>query len=204
MHGDMRALETANRIRRSDIWFFLNGKLVGYVSLTGCVSNYVQASSSRVFSDFSMVLATITASLANFLKLQESDVSLVDIMGEGDEQNNLEDDKIAAAESGDEMSGISTPSTTSDKRIHLPIASSRSQHNKKLPESWDDEDLGDSSSKSEDEEMWRGSSESGDEDDKDDGHKRSVEELEQGFRNIYKAFSKLQLEFNTKFKAIFA
>lgn len=31
MHGDMRALETANRIRRSDIWFFLNGKLIDYV-----------------------------------------------------------------------------------------------------------------------------------------------------------------------------
>lgn len=152
-----------------------------------------------------MVLATITASLANFLKLQESDVSLADIMGEGDEQNNLEDDKMAAAETGDEISGISTPLTASDKRIQLPIASSsRSQHSKKLPQSWDDEDIGDSSSDSKDEEIWRGSSESGDEDDKDDGHKRSVEELEQGFRNIHKAFSKLRLEFDTKFKAIFA
>lgn len=46
MHGDMRALETANGIRKSDIWFVLNGELVGYLSLPGCVSGYVQASSS--------------------------------------------------------------------------------------------------------------------------------------------------------------
>lgn len=152
-----------------------------------------------------MVLATITASLANFLKLQESDISLVDIMGEGDEQTNVEDDKMAAAESGGEMSGISAPSTASDKRIPLPTASSsRSHHRVKLPESWDDEDLGESSTKSEGEEIWKGSSESEDEDSEDDGRERSVEKFEMGFKNIHKAFSKLQFEFDTKFRAIFA
>lgn len=152
-----------------------------------------------------MVLATITASLANFLKLQESDISLVDIMGEGDEQTNLEDDKIAAADPGGENSGISTPSTASDKRIPLPTASSsRSQHKTPLPESWDDEVVRDNPSNSENEEARRGSNESEDEDSEGDGHDRSVEEIEMGFKNIHRAFSKLQSEFNTKFKAIFA
>lgn len=155
-----------------------------------------------------MVLATITASLANFLKLPESDLSLVDIMGEGDEQNNLEDDKIATAESsGGDMSGISTPSTTGEQRIPLPTASSssRSQPKQKVLESWDDEDVKDSSSDaSEDEETPKESAESEDEESEDDGRERSVENLEKGFKNIYTAFLKLRIEFNTKFKAIFA
>ena len=158
-----------------------------------------------MLSDFSMVLATITASLANFLKLPESDISLTDIMGEGDEQNNLEDDKIAAAESGGEVSGIGTPSTASDKRIPLPTASSsRPQHKLELPESWDDEDLGDNPSNSEDEKTRSESNESEDKDSGDNGHERSVEDLEKGFKNIHKAFSKLRFEFDTKFRAIFA
>lgn len=45
MHGDMRALETGNKLRRSDIWFVLNGELVSYVSRPGCESVYIYASS---------------------------------------------------------------------------------------------------------------------------------------------------------------
>lgn len=148
-----------------------------------------------------MVLATITASLANFLKLPESDISLLEIMGEGDEQHNLEDDKVVATESVGEMSGISTPSTASEKRVPLPTASSsRPQPKKKVAESWDDEEVGDEEVGDEevgDEEVGEGSSESGYED-------RSVEELELGFKKIHRAFSKLRMEFDTKFRAMFA
>ena len=113
-------------------------------------------------------------------------------MGEGDEQHNLEDDKFAAAEPG-ELSGTSTPSTASDKRIPLPTASSsKPQPKKKVAESWDDEEVND------------GSGESGDEEDEDGGTDRSVEEIEQGFKKIHKAFSKLRFEFDTKFRAMFA
>jgi hypothetical protein len=147
---------------------------------------------SRVL-DFSMVLATIAASLANFLKLPESDISLLDIMGEGDEQHNLEDDKVAAAEPAGEKSDISTISNTTDKRVPLPTASSfRPQSKKKVAESWEDEEVGDSVEGLEAKE--------------DEGvvNDRSVEELEQGFKKIYKAFSKLRSEFDTKFRVIFA
>lgn len=170
-----------------------------------------------------MVLATITTSLANFLKLPESDLSLLEIMGEGDEQHNLEDDKAAATESVGEKSGTGTLSIASDQRVPLPTASSsRSQPKKKIPESWQDEDLGDGSSESGSEDLRRRSSESEDEDSEaseasehsehsedsedseDGGHDRSVEELELGFKNIHKAFSRLRFEFDTKFRAIFA
>lgn len=152
-----------------------------------------------------MVLATITASLANFLKISESDLNLTDIMGEGDEQHNVEDDKAAATGSVGEMSGISTPSTAGDKRIPLPTASfSRSQPKKNLPESWEDEDLEDSSSEAESDYMWGDSSESEDEKGGNGERDRSVEELELGFKNIHIAFSKLRVAFDTKFRVIFA
>lgn len=141
-----------------------------------------------------MVLATITASLANFLKLPESDISLLDIMGEGDEQHNLEDDKVAAAESVAGTSDTSLTSASTDKRIPLPTASSsRPQPKKKVAESWDDEAADEEGNGSEDEEENEG-----------EGPDRSVEELEQGFKNVYKAFSKLRSEYDTKFRAMFA
>ena len=131
-------------------------------------------------------------------------MSLLEIMGEGDGQNDLEDDKMAAAEIVDERSGISIPSTIGEKSTPLSTASSsRSQPKKKLLESWDDEELGDNSSKYED--IYMGGGSDVEDDDSEDGrHHRSVEELERGFRNIYKAFSKLRSEFDEKFRVIFA
>jgi ATP-dependent RNA helicase DDX60 len=141
-----------------------------------------------------MVLATITASLANFLKLPESDISLLDIMGEGDEQHNLEDDKVAAAESVAGTSDTSVTSASTDKRIPLPTASSSRPHSKKkVAESWDDEAADDDANGSAAEAENEG-----------EGNGRSVEELERGFKNVYKAFSKLRYEYDTKFRAMFA
>lgn len=33
MHGDVEALETANGVRKSDVWFILNGKLLAVQKL---------------------------------------------------------------------------------------------------------------------------------------------------------------------------
>ena len=38
--------------------------------------------------DFSLVLATIVTSLANFLKISESDIGFEELMGEGEETEN--------------------------------------------------------------------------------------------------------------------
>ena len=179
-----------------------------------------------------MVLATITASLANFLKLPDSDASLLDVMGEGDEQHNVEDDKVAATEARGEMSGSNTPSTINDARVPLPTASSSSSSSrpppkKQVAESWDDDDEEEEAdghdlvaSRDKDENHGRRVFDNDDDDDdfdedddsedddseneNDNKADRSIEDLEQGFKNIYTAFSKLRVEFDTKFRAIFA
>lgn len=72
MHGSLAPLETANGIRKSDVWFLLN--------------------------DFSMVLATIVTSLAIYLGLGSSeDPEMLDVMGAGDAAENDADEEIAAA-----------------------------------------------------------------------------------------------------------
>ncbi|MCJ1464322.1 hypothetical protein MMC07_002935 [Pseudocyphellaria aurata] len=172
MHGDLGSLERANGVRKSDVWFLLN--------------------------DFSMVLATIVTSLGNFLKLPDSDLSMLDVMGEGDEHNNLEDDKIAA-EIPAEMADGSSSNIASDRgRVPLPtVPKSNPNSKKKIAKSWDDEDL--------DEVIDLGSAGGRIEGTiLGDANSRSIDEIEEGFLNIYLALSNLRAEFDIKFKAIFA
>lgn len=166
MHGDQDSLEKANGVRKSDSWFLLN--------------------------DFSMVLATIVTSLANFLKLPESDLSMLDIIGEGDETNNAEDDKFAVDSTDTESVATSTATTDTGRTSIMSASSSGSKplKKKKVADSWDDSD--------------------DDEVDQPEAANGSVEEdlskedLEKGFLNVYKAFTKLKVEFDTKFRKIFA
>ncbi len=166
MHGDLDALEKANGVRKSDVWFLLN--------------------------DFSMVLATIATSLANFLKLPESDLSMLDIIGEGDETNNAEDDKFAV-DSTDTESVATSTATTDTGRTSIMTASStgsKAAKKKKVANSWDDSD----DDEGHEPEATNGSL----------GDDPSKEELERGFLNVYKAITKLRAEFDTKFRKIFA
>lgn len=166
MHGNLDALEKANGVRKSDVWFLLN--------------------------DFSMVLATITTSLANFLKLPESDLSMLDIIGEGDETNNAEDDKFAV-DSTDTESVATSTAMTDTGRTSITTASSTGSKpgkKKKITASWDDSD---------DDEWDEPEATSG-----SLGNDPSKEELERGFLNVYKAMTKLRAEFDTKFRKIFA
>ena len=148
-------------------------------------------------SDFSMVLATITTSLANFLKLPNSDISMADIIGEGDEQNALEDDKFAE-EVPDLTDGSSATSTQSERGKALasvPVAS-KARTKKKVVDSWDDDvdenDIHDVTNGHLDE---KGAP---------DLNGQTVDEIEEGFLKVYKALSKLKLEFDEKFHAMFA
>ncbi|KAL8826730.1 MAG: hypothetical protein Q9170_007294, partial [Blastenia crenularia] len=74
MHGDIDALERANGVRKSDVWFLLN--------------------------DFSLVLATIQTSLGNYMKIPEGEVDMEDLVGGGDEGNNKDEEALEAADSG--------------------------------------------------------------------------------------------------------
>ena len=191
MHGDITALEAANGVRKADVWFVLN--------------------------DFSMILATIVASLANLLKLPNSDVSMMDVVGGGDAQMTSADDLFASevgfsdtdtttAESNSVLSvgtGITTPSEASSLRPSSP----KKKVAKKVVESWDDEDEDD---KADEGENWDDGEEEEDDDDDDDDEssieeeQRSTKEIEKGFKDIYLAFSKLKGEFDEKFYKIFA
>ena len=171
MHGDVDTLERANRIRKGDIWFLLN--------------------------DFSMVLATITTSLANYLKLPDSDISMIDIIGEGDQSKNREDDIFAAdTVVGTDDDASSTTTLVSERGKAVAAESNTSKapaKKKKTLDSWDDED--DSDEADETETGGHGGDELG---------TRTVDELERGFLNVYKAFSLLKKEFDEKFHAMWA
>lgn len=176
MHGDVNTLEKANGIRKADVWFLLN--------------------------DFSMVLATITTSLANYLKLPESDISEIDIVGQGDQSNDREDDVFAAETVvGSEDDASSTTTLVSDRGKAVAPASITSKvpakKKKKAVESWEDEDE-DENDAADDAAEANGYA-------GDDGlGSRTVEEMERGFLNVYRAFSLLKKEFDEKFHKMWA
>lgn len=122
---------------------------------------------------------------------------MLDIMGGGDELDNLEDDKFAAemsSEKGD--SSATSLSSGLGGRAPPPTSSSEPKaRKKKVVASWDDDEV------EEEEEEDISSSE---EESAAPIKGQSPEEIERGFMNVYRAFSKLRLEFDTKFKAIFA
>ncbi|KAL9635425.1 MAG: hypothetical protein Q9204_002631 [Flavoplaca sp. TL-2023a] len=169
MHGDVEALEAANGVRKSDVWFLLN--------------------------DFSLVLATIQTSLANFMKIPEaSGGDMEDLVGGGDEGNNR-DDEALMVDSGygsAASSVVDSPIATS-----LPNRSTAgSKSTKKVEDSWEVAADADAQ-KEEEEEAWDGDS-------SEDEGPQTVAEMEQGFLRIYKSFSKLKTEFDEKFRAMFA
>ena len=139
------------------------------------------------------MLATICASLANFLKLPDSDLSLLDVIGKGDENNNLEDDKFGGDSTTDTESTTASTSTVDTGASSVTTASATSAKpkiKKKVAESWDDSDA-----------------EEADEFEETDGavgEDPSKEDMEKGFLNVYKAMTKLRGEFDTKFRKIFA
>lgn len=120
-------------------------------------------------------------------------MSLLDVIGEGDENNNLEDDKFGGDSTTDTESTTGSTATTDTGRTSVTTASSSSSKPKpktKVAEAWDDSD-GDEASEPE------GTNVALDND-------PSKEELERGFLNVYKAMTKLRSEFDTKFRKIFA
>ena len=168
MHGDLTALEKGNGVRKSDVWFLLN--------------------------DFSMVLATIVASLANFLKLPDSDLNLDGLMGQGDETQYAEDDVFVDATDTVSTSGSTETSRTTTLTDASSVSSKKSGGKKAVLDSWDDDAGNDAAQENdEDEEEW----------DSDD-MTATKEDLEKGFLNIYRAYKLLQTTFDQKFRKIFA
>lgn len=156
MHGSIAPLEVANGINRSDVWFVLN--------------------------DFSLVLATISTSLAQYLGLavkgRDGDDVMLDVMGSGDADENERDEEEAA---------YSAPTTT--MAAALPVAAKKGK--RVLADDWDaDEDAEVANEKqiAENGKILIGTD--------DEEYKK--------LSNVYRAFRKLKTEFDGKFREIWA
>lgn len=174
-HGDVHTIERANGIRRADIWFLLN--------------------------DFSMVLATVIASLLGFMKLKEgTDMDMLDVMGNMDAHEEAEDEKVAASEEQSEMSGPSV----ADSAIAMPERPKAVNKKKaKDMDSWEDAaDDEDAIIKSEGDRASNGATSFGS--DRDAAAWEGEAGGGEGLKNVLKAFTKLHAEFTIKFKAMWA
>lgn len=154
-HGDLQALIRDNGIKGGDVWFHLK--------------------------DFSLVLATIVASLKNLLDADSLDIgdAMIDVQDVGDEL----DETAAAAES-------STEPETAPAVSDVPVAVGKPKK-KKVIGSWEDEEL------SEDEQASPTPTASA-------AATWSPDCTDQSLVNVHKAFALLQLEFDTKFRKIWA
>lgn len=169
MHGNVTALITANKVRRGEVWFVLN--------------------------DLSMILATITTSLSNFLGLgSESDLDFIEVRGGGDDEEENKEDKLLPTDTAADAAPTNTSANRGSTKQDLTIQPKK-KAKKVVAESWDDEEEESESSESEVEDEW--------DDDEDDDESPSWEEGE-GLLNVLKAFKALKEEFDTKFRAMWA
>ncbi|MCJ1394369.1 hypothetical protein MMC18_007247 [Xylographa bjoerkii] len=158
MHGAIQPLEIANGIRKGDVWFLLN--------------------------DFSLVLATITTSLENFLNVAPmDDGDMMNVMGLGDA---LEEEDDGAEDSEAPLNRPSAATATT-----LPQVTRKKKE--KVLDSWD--------AFEDDEEV---NSVADTLFDGDDASSSGGTATDEGLANVLLAFRMLKVEFDTKFKAMWA
>jgi superfamily II DNA or RNA helicase len=154
-HGDLQALIRDNGIKGGDVWFHLK--------------------------DFSLVLATIVASLKNLLDADSLDIgdAMIDVQDVGDEL-----DENAAAKDG------STGPEAAPRLADVPVAAEKPKK-KKAMDSWEDEedsddDVPSATPATSSAPTW------------------SPDTTDHSLVNVHKAFVLLQEEFDTKFRKIWA
>jgi superfamily II RNA helicase len=113
-HGSIRQLETANHIRRGDIWFVLN--------------------------DFSLILATINTTLRNFLDPRGSiDADMLNVVGGGDAHDISVDNQFVDEENPEtKKTGTRRPDQIESEEIQIPLPVFKSSAKDTL-ENWEDE-----------------------------------------------------------------
>lgn len=160
-HGDLRALEEDNGIKRSDVWFSLK--------------------------DFSLVIATIVTSLANYLgTCAVDDSDMIEVQDGSEEVGDQDEDDLPP------------PSSTSQGNLGTQQSSEMPKTKKKpkkeaLLDSWEDGDV----SSEED-----SGSEAGTGQGADASASAWDGQEARGLVQVYQAFVMLQNEFDTKFKKI--
>lgn len=135
-----------------------------------------------VLNDFSLVLATISSSLAQYLGLaKDGDAEMLDVMGSGDAAENEVDEQVAADTTPD-----TTTKTTSGPQA--PVF----RKGKKVVDDWDvgEDDLVAQEAYLKNEEAA--------------GVGLNDDEEYDKLMNVYRAFRKLKTEFDGKFREIWA
>ncbi|KAI9723453.1 MAG: hypothetical protein M1828_004183 [Chrysothrix sp. TS-e1954] len=161
-HGNVSALESANLIRKSDVWFLLN--------------------------DFSMVLATIVTSMKNFLKLSPaSDMDMLDINGAFDAHEEEEEGKLADFETMSGTTAVDSEAGGNKKPI-------KTKSKSKVADTWQLQDEHDEDEMTDEED-----------DNSENVSTPSLDRESDGSLVIVlAAFQRLNNEFNTKFRAMWA
>lgn len=175
-HGNIKQLEKANRIRRGDIWFLLN--------------------------DFSMVLATITTTLENFLNPQGNDIDMdmLNVSGRGDARES-ETDAIFVDEEVAEMGAEAIQPDLQERAVPVVVGKGgvpRRAGKGKVADSWDDdliEKVQEANLKERNPNHGLTALKPG----KDIGQSRRT-----SLFSVHRAFSELKNKFDRKFKAMWA
>ncbi|KAF2860397.1 P-loop containing nucleoside triphosphate hydrolase protein [Piedraia hortae CBS 480.64] len=177
-HGDVRTIASANKIRSGDIWFLLN--------------------------DYSLVLATIITSLANFMKLRDSaDMDMLDVMGEMDIHNESQENSAASDENLTAASEASGPTSVADSAVSLPDRAKTAPKRKaKNTEDW--EAVADMEEQSVKRDEWHAENARRLERETAEALDSGVNVSGEGLKDVLKAFQKLHAEFNVKFRAMWA
>lgn len=176
-HGSVSQLETANRIRRGDIWFVLN--------------------------DFSLTLATIKTSIEGFLKPGGNiGADMLDVAGGGDDYENQVDDKAVDQIEAENAGKLGVKPDNKPTMPAAPIPSSRPKAKKVVMDSWEDE-MDDEDDESE-EEAIAASKDATNGVSSKATQEKPVDNSHRSMFLVAKAFKELHNEFDTKFKAMWA
>lgn len=170
MHGAVQPLEIANGIRRGDIWFLLN--------------------------DFSLVLATIVTSLANFLKVEPAeDGGMADLVGQADAMEQDVD--------GEEDSDRPPDKSSKLAKAKAPELQ-RKVEKEGVPDCWDGSDWEGQEDLIAGKEEASAASTSDELNDGDDCSNSGGSSSEAGLLDVLLAMQMLKAEFDEKFKAMWA
>jgi len=171
-HGQVQALATANRIRKGEVWFLLN--------------------------DFSLVLATLVASIENFFKAGDNmDLDMSTVGAVADEMELEKDDSEEKPENEGDQGAKAVESTETSAAAAPSVTIKRTVKKKKVVDSWDDDD-----DASEGEEADGISETQAKATQASEGAMGDL--AEKRLRKVLVMFNKLKEEFDGKFRKIFA
>lgn len=182
-HGIYQQIESANKIRRGEIWF--------------------------LFNDFSMVLATIVTSLTNFIKAEP--MGMDDIPDASDEEPSIEEGADEPSTGEEEEEESDSDESSDNKPLNWPrkpasakpSTPTRKVRKDTVRDSWDSSEA-ESEEKSISGDTNEPSAETYSDSDECSEDEDSDSPSTEGLMNVLLAMRKLQAQFDTNFKAMWS